>query len=47
MLRHITEKIPMQIGAKACTHSLTGRIFMEELTFMEESVGLSLSNYAQ
>ena len=23
MLRYITEKIPMQIGAKACTHSLT------------------------
>ena len=24
MLRYITEKIPNQIGAKACPHSLTG-----------------------
>ena len=30
MMRYITEKIPIQIGAKACTHSLTGHSLLIE-----------------
>ena len=38
MLRYITEKIPMQIGANACTRSLTGHVLSD--IFKECSFGI-------
>ena len=35
MLRYITEKIPIQFGAKACTHSLTGHVLCIDCSLLE------------